>query len=182
MIRILLLLYPRAWRQRYGDEVAELVRAEGLRPGDVVDIARASIRERLRAASRAFRGGTPMRHPTAWAMAGLVLLLPTAAFVAGSLAAYQLGVAALRGPMDRVAASVGAVPALDLLLATAPLVAILLAALPLVRPGPAPDGSQAAAVIHLRVRRANVAVIGLALALGAVLAWYVAGELVRPTW
>jgi hypothetical protein len=121
------------------------------------------------------------RHPTAWATVGLVLLLPTAAFVIGSLAVYQLGLAALRGPMDRIAEGIGSYPGLDLLLAAAPLIALGLAALPLVRVGRAPHGDDAVAVVRVSLRRANVAVMGVALALGVVLAWYVAGEVVLAT-
>jgi hypothetical protein len=183
MIRLLLLLYPRGWRERYGDEVTDMVASEGLRPSDVLDLVRAGLGARLHAIASAFNRGAPMtarpihRHPTAWAIAGLVVLLPTAAFVAGSLAAHQLGLAALRGPMDRVAEGIGSFPGLDLLLTAAPLIALGLAALPLMRIGTALDRDDAAAVIQLRLRRANLAVIGAALAIGAVLAWYAAGEL-----
>jgi hypothetical protein len=182
MIRFLLMLYPRAWRERYGREILDLVAAEGMRPSDALDIARAAIQARLRASTGAFRRGGPMtagpihRHPTAWAIAGAVLLLPTTAFVAGSLAAYQFGLVAIQGPMDRVAAAIDSFRVLDLLLVAAPLVALLLAALPLVRLDPGADAGEVVAVIRVRLRRANVAVIGVALVVGAALAWYFAGE------
>lgn len=45
----LLRLYPRAWRERYGDEFVTLLNETGAAPAQVIDIARAALVERARA-------------------------------------------------------------------------------------------------------------------------------------
>jgi hypothetical protein len=187
MIRLLLRLYPRAWRERYGDELRDLVAAEGLRPSDAWDIARAAVVARVRsAATRMLRGetmtiGPAWRHPTAWAIAGFAVLLPTALFVAGSLAAYQLGLVALQGPMDRIGALADEWRALGVLLVGAPVLALALAALPLLRLERGSVTHEAAAIIAVRVRRLNIAIIAAAVLIGAALAWYFVGEVLLAT-
>ena len=47
MKRLLLRLYPAAWRRRYGDELDQLVEDVGLRPSVVLDLARNGLRERV---------------------------------------------------------------------------------------------------------------------------------------
>lgn len=44
----LLRLYPRKWREKYGEEFVALVEVTGLHPGDVTDVARAAAREWLK--------------------------------------------------------------------------------------------------------------------------------------
>jgi drug/metabolite transporter (DMT)-like permease len=46
-LKYLLLLYPRAWRERYGAEFAALVESQRLRPGLVLDILAGAIDARL---------------------------------------------------------------------------------------------------------------------------------------
>jgi hypothetical protein len=72
--RVLLRLYPPAWRARYGEELEELIAqtTEGrvsLRSG--LDLARAAVRERLRAAGLAGDGLPPRER----ARAGALLVL-----------------------------------------------------------------------------------------------------------
>lgn len=43
----LLKLYPRAWRKRYGDEMAELLRNESLSPSLVIDVLAGAVDARL---------------------------------------------------------------------------------------------------------------------------------------
>lgn len=187
MIRLLLRLYPRAWRERYGEEMLDLVAAEGLRLSDAADLARTALIERLKSAAGVIKRGEPMtvgpawRHPTALAIAGLFLLLPTACFVVASVAAYQLGLAALQGPMDRFGAMADEWAVLDLALVGAPVLAIALATLPLLRMERAAASAEPEAIIAVRMRRLNIAVIGAALVIGVVLAWYFVGEvLIAP--
>jgi hypothetical protein len=47
--RVLLRLYPRAWRERYGDELLELVAETGLTWFVVVDVILSACAQRLRA-------------------------------------------------------------------------------------------------------------------------------------
>jgi len=43
--RFLLRLYPRQWRERYGEEFLALVEGEGVRPRLILDVARAAVGE-----------------------------------------------------------------------------------------------------------------------------------------
>lgn len=183
MTRLILLLYPRAWRERYGAELLDLMAAEGQRPSDLLDLARGAIRARLEPIVDTWKGHGPMtiqpawRHPTAWAVAGLVLLLPTALFVAGSLAAFQFGALALQAPMAGVGAAVDGSRSLVVLLLGAPALAIALATLPLLHLRRDPASPESVVVIGIRLRRLNIAVITAALATGAALLWYAVGEM-----
>lgn len=58
MSHILLRLYPRAWRERYGDEFLALLEIRGLSTAAVVDTVRTAARERGRHAFQAVFGTT----------------------------------------------------------------------------------------------------------------------------
>lgn len=188
MIRILLRLYPPAWRERYGAELVELVSDTGLGPRVAVDLVRAAMRERRRSLGTAIAGGTTMalgpawRHPNGWALAGLTILAPTLAFVIGSLLAYQLGVASVQGTMDAANAWLAAQPPIvDLLLVTAPGVALLAAVAPLLRVELRQADGGREAVVAVKLRALNVAIGLLALAVGGLLVWHIVAESVLQT-
>jgi hypothetical protein len=61
MIRFLLMLYPKAWRREYGDELGDILSTDGLTVGMVADVLRGAAYQRAR------------RVP-AWVVAGLALL------------------------------------------------------------------------------------------------------------
>lgn len=183
MIRLLLLAYPRAWRRRYAVELEALVEdVGGLWPRVAFDIVRAGFGER-RAAFLGTRkqGGLLMigpawRHPGAWALTGALIALPTALFVAGSIAAYGMELAGARAVMDPVSSWLAARGPANALLVVGPPVGVLLAFAPLLRlelPSGSPSGE---ATVGIRLRSLNLAVTAVCLALSAVLAWYVLGE------
>jgi hypothetical protein len=75
MTRWLLRLYPRAWRDRYGDEFVVLMADEGNRPRVLLDVVRAGINERLRGdlvgwlrVVRNILGAFSMIHTVNWAI------------------------------------------------------------------------------------------------------------------
>lgn len=183
MIRLILRLYPRAWREQYGHELLDLIAAEGMRPTDVLDLLRAAAQARFASMVGAKQGGEPMtlgvawRHPTAWALVGFVLLLPTGLFVTGSLAAFQLGAAGLQEPMRVIGGTIDRSPALVVVLLAAPVLALAAATLPLLHLSRGPAASESVAIIGIRLRRMNIAVITVALALAAILVWYSVGEM-----
>jgi hypothetical protein len=172
MTRLLLLLFPSGWRARYGEELTDLVEQTGASPRVVFDIARAGLAERARLARSALSGGTSMtfgpawRHPTAWAVAGAVVLLPTTVFVALSILTYQFSVSGLAGFADPLNSWLNNQRLLDLALVVAPALAALLAALPLVRIGYThlEGGSEASLSVRLRALNVIVVVIGLGVA------------------
>lgn len=183
MIRLLLWLYPVDWRERYGDELRDLVAETGLGPRSAFDIVRAAAHERQRQVALAFTGGATVtigpawRHPTGWALTGAVLMTPTVLFVLGSLLAYQLGIGALGAAMESANAWLAGQPRIvDLALVLAPLLALLVAVVPLVRLELRQGQSGREAVIAIRLRIANLAVGVIAVAVGALLVWHIVVE------
>jgi hypothetical protein len=177
--RLLLRAYPRAWRDRYGDELEQLVDDIGLSPAVAMNLIRGGIRERGRALTT---GGFPMmigaasRYPRGLALLAFVVLVPVLAFVVGSLLVYQLGVEQLRPPMESVNMWLAGVRAVDLALVLSPAVALVLAVVPLVRLEVRPAAGGREALVGVRLRAANLLVGGLAAVTGAVLVWHVLFE------
>jgi len=62
-MRRLLYAYPRAWRERYGDELLALLEAEPLTWRERVDVLRSGLGERLRGSGR-----PPLRVLWAWSL------------------------------------------------------------------------------------------------------------------
>lgn len=182
LTRILLRCYPSTWRARYGLELADLIEASPLTPRVALDVAAAGIRQRLHVAQLAINGGLVMtigpawRHPTAFAMLGALLLLPTFLFVGGSLLAYELGVDAVRGMMESVTSAMASWRIVDLLLVAAPPLAFLAALAPLVRLGVDRRDGALEGVIAVRARLPNVAIGLVALLLAGMLVWHIVVE------
>ena len=159
MTRHLLRLFPAAWRARYGEELLDLVDETGLTPRAAFDVARAGLAERARVAREALTGGTSVivgpawRHPTAWAVAGAVVLLPT-------LIAIAFPVFISSSPLyDQLTSQ----RVLDLAIVLAPALAALLAGVPLVRLGYSRVdlGSEASLSVRLRAANMVVVIVGL---------------------
>lgn len=173
MTRLLLRLFPAAWRARYGDELAELVTDTGLTPRVAADLARAGTTERVRAARATISGGTSMtfgpawRHPTAWAVAGAMVLLPTLVFIVFS----ALG--ATIAPLNDL---VNAQRSVDLALVLAPAVGACLAAVPLIRLGVSRVEGASEASLSVRLRAANVAVVVVGLGIAGFLVGHILFE------
>jgi hypothetical protein len=171
--RLLLRFFPAAWRDRYGDELSDLVSETGVSPRVAADIARAGSAERIRAARVALKGGTSMifapawRHPTAWAVAGAIVLVPTLTLVV--LAALRTTVA----PVDDL---LNSQRYLDLALVLGPAFAALLAALPLVRIGFTHIDGGSEASLSVRLRAANVVVVVIGLGVASLLVGHILFE------
>jgi hypothetical protein len=183
MIRLLLLAFPRGWRQRYGAELRDLIDDVGLSPATAADILRTGLAQRVRGAP-GLEGAHPMvigpawRHPTGWAVAAALVLVPTGLFVAGSTLAYGIGVPMARDVMDPLTAALDRLRAADVILVLAPLVALVAAAAPLLRLDLRRDVASPHALVAIRLLRANLAVMAASLAVIAALGWYFIGEVV----
>jgi hypothetical protein len=173
MRRWLLRVYPARWRERYGDEIRELLDQTGIGPREVVDVMRGGIAERAVAARRLMaQGGMQMvigpawRHPTAWAAVAALLIAPSVLVLSWGLL-FNIAV-----PND----ALETYRALDLLLVMAPLPAVLLAMAPLVRLELRHGQAGTEAVVGLRLRAVNLLVGAVALLLGVFLAGHIVVE------
>ena len=182
LLRLLLRCYPPAWRQRYGGELIDLIAEAPMTPRVVVDVASAGLRQRLHATRLAVSGGTIMtigpawRHPTAFAVVGAILLLPTFAFVGASLLGYELGIGAVRGLIEPISTAMNQLRVVDLLLVAAPPVAFLAAVAPLVRFGVERRDGALEAVVAVRARPLNVVIGLVAVMLAGLLIWHIVVE------
>jgi hypothetical protein len=181
MIRRLLRLYPRQWRDRYGDELEELVESVGLSPSTAFDLVANAISERLRPAARRTAGGpsmTPDRPgwgTTALAIVGFIVLLPTLLFISFSVLIYNVGV-----PVHRIRSIIEvaiSIAPIDIGFAVLPFVALAVAAAPLLRLSLSRDRQRGEIVARvalrpLRARIPNVIVAALATAAITVLVIY----------
>ncbi len=164
MIRLLLCLYPRAWRERYGAELSDLISESDLSPRVVLDVARGAASEWTSTAWLAIEGGATVvigpawRHPTVWAGVALLILAPTLAMVVLSIFAFQLGMTSLISMMEPVTRWLNGQRLLDLLLVSAPAVAFVLAAAPLVRLELRTSETGREAMLGMRLRGLNIAI------------------------
>jgi hypothetical protein len=180
--RLLLRCYPPAWRERYGEELLDLFSDVPLTPRVLFDMASSGLAMRAGGARRALQGDTVMtirpawRHPTAFAVVGALLILPTLFFVASSMLAYELGLTAVRDAIAPIQESVTSVRALDLLLVLAPALAAIAAVAPLLRLGWERRDGTLQAVVTVRALALNVAVGLVAIGLGGLLVWHIVVE------
>jgi hypothetical protein len=181
--RACLRLYPRAWRARYGDELEAMLEQSDPRGTDLVDLALVGIGLRV-SALRPGHGGFSMiigpahRHPTAFAVGALALMLPTLAFVALSLLGHELGLTGIAERVDPVISAVTAPRLVDLALVMAPAVSLLVAMAPLVELGLRGTPGQRVVTVGLQLRTGNLAVAALALTAGALLVAHMLAEMV----
>jgi hypothetical protein len=187
LARILLVSYPGAWRRRYGDELLDLVGDLPLTPRVALDLVSTGLALRVSAARRALQGDAVMTirpawlHPTAFAVAAALILLPTFLFVVASLLSYELGLTAVRDVAAPIQAAVTSVGALDLFLVVAPVLALVAAVAPLLQLGWERREGTLQAVVTVRALALNMVIGLVAIGLGSVLVWHILVEaLVRP--
>jgi hypothetical protein len=184
MRRLLVRVYPRAWRERYGEELLELLDETGFGPREAFDLLRSAVRLRAGAARDALvDGGYEMvigpawRHPTGWAVAGAVIIAPTLVMVGLSVLTYELGQTSLTAFMEPVNNVLQRVRPLDLALVVSPVLALLAAVVPLLRLELRDGGTgEREALLGLRLRVPNLLVGLLSLAVGGMLVWHIVVE------
>lgn len=185
----ILRLYPSAWRQRYGEELSNLLEEMPSTPATTLDLLRGAVTLHMRAlfdrvAPRMLAaGGAPMpthslqRHPTAWALLAVLLAAPSAIFVTLSFLAYQLEVPGMQAWMDPFMGKLQEAPRIvDLFLLAAPFVALLLAALPLVGLRLERVNGELRVTLAMRARTLNIIVLALCVVVGGVLVNYLLVE------
>jgi len=177
MRALVVRLFPRAWRERYGAEFGALLEAIPMTPAVLLDVLGHVARSHLDGAGRrSHEGGadvTPVGTPSPragkLALVGLLLTLPSLAFVALNVAESQLGIAGAAAPVAWLAglplapAWLLGLPAIGLLIAIGPIVA-------LGRPM-SQDGMLGLRVL-VHPRQGNIAVALLAALAGSLLVLY----------
>jgi len=182
LARLLLRCYPPAWRVRYGDELLNLMSEVPFTPRVLFDVASSGIALRIHVACRALQGDTLVtirpawRHPTAFAVIGALLILPTFFVVASSLLAYELDLTGVRNFVAPIQSAMTDIRAVDLLLVLAPALAAVAAIAPLVRLGWERREGTLQAVVTVRALALNVAVGLVAIGLGGLLVWHIVVE------
>jgi hypothetical protein len=175
VIRLLLRLYPRDWRHRYGDELADLTSATGMSARAVVDLIIGALREHLRFVRRRTAGGPPMDDRADWASTALAIfamatLVPTLLFMSFFVLIHMVGIPGeqLRPIIEPAVAIVPVGVGFGIL----PFVALALAVVPLLRMQVRRDGRALHARVALRPlgsRRLNAGVALLAAAAVVIL-------------
>jgi hypothetical protein len=173
--RLALRLHPRAWRDRYGPEMAALIDDSDSNLADAADLARSAIRAHA-------TGGPPMRfepayrHPGPCALVAAVLLLPTFAVVSLSYIGHELGITVVADAVDPWIARLDTVRILDLFLVAAPAIAFMVAVLPLLDVRIERDEPGPALAVRVRALPANLVVAALALLAAAALVAHIVVE------
>ncbi len=176
--RACLLVYPRAWRLRYGEEVEALLEEMEAGPKELVDLIGVGLRRRF----DDLRGEhfvTPRINPWLAAVAScaaVLLAAPTAAFMLVNLAPRQLEwITGVRMPLG-----VGLVPGLEWILPALPFGALLVAVAPALRVSlhrPQEGGLAAAVRVRALPRPALAVVVVCAILVAAVIAYGIAENL-----
>jgi hypothetical protein len=185
-IPLVLRLYPVEWRRRYEDELVALLEESDISVIDVLDLLSWGIRRRAAAIGAAFgssqTGGGPEMFPLAgfrpirFALAGLVIVLPTASFTVLAVLKYVVGIPA---PFDAVEPTVTPLvthPLGETLLIVAPYAALLLAVAPVVRVRLAWRQMRVTGSVDLSAPALNVVVAILSAALVIFMALYWVAE------
>jgi len=168
-VRLLLCLYPRAWRARYGDEFSQLIDDTPATPGVVLDIARHALALHLLSL-----GGTLMRtQPQRFALLGAAVLLPTAVLIGLALLKYVLGIAAPFDAIEPAMTPLVTHPIGETLLTLAPYLALALAVVPVVRGDVRWEDGRLRGTLSLAAPATNIgiAVSSIAIAMFMLVYW-----------
>jgi hypothetical protein len=179
MIRASLWLYPRQWRERYGDELWALMDESGGGIGDVVDVALGGLRQRI----RELKGGGVMSDgaKTWLAVAGGVLailvVMPTVVFIGLSAVYPGWQFMGIEWPLG-----IQVKPHLQWLIPLLPALALLIALAPVVRIG-VRRGESGGAIVTTRILRVPwplfVVIAICASVLGVVVAYGISENLLE---
>ena len=175
-VALVLGLYPEEWRRRYEDELLSLLEESDIGVVDLVDLLAWGIRHRAAAVAnrvgrRPHSGGVQdmferaSARPLRFALAGLVILLPTASLTVFAVLKYIVGIP---GPFDAIEPAITPFvthPAGETVLILAPYAALLLAVAPVVRARLSWDRMRVTGGVELAAPALNVVVAILSSAL-----------------
>lgn len=178
--RLLIRLYPAAWRRRYGAELEQLLDAEPASIGRALDLLRGAGVIRLHALAMRQRalatGGEmisfdwPQRHGLALAFLALLITAPTLIVISLLASATLLASAGVSAAVEAALSGLTRSRAVDLFLIVAPAVATLIAALSMVG-GSVGRAAGGGIAISLVIRPRLLGVVALVVALALTAFW-----------
>jgi hypothetical protein len=185
----ILRLYPAAWRERYGEELTDLLEEMPTTPATTVDLVRGAAVLHMRAfldrlAPRMVSAGGPsmpshplQRHATATALVAALVAAPTVIFVGLSFLAYQLELPGMQTWLQPFMDGLQQAPRIvDVFLLGAPFLAFLIAALPLIGLRMERIDGELRITVALRARTLNLIVLGICVLVGGFLASHILVE------
>lgn len=172
LLRLALLLYPRSWRDRYGDEFELLLAQVAPSWRVVLDTASSALVARARSLSlEAIRA-----RARTLAVVALAIVLPTTTLVVVAVLKY---IAGIPGPFDALEPSVTPLvthPLGETVFVLAPYVGLLLAVLPVTRVELGWRDQRVAASVHVVAPAVNLFAAALCAALIVVMILYWVAE------
>ncbi|HUQ78056.1 MAG TPA: hypothetical protein VM427_04190 [Patescibacteria group bacterium] len=172
LMRLVLFLYPSAWRKRYGAEINQLINDGRTSRADLVDlVAHVPIRSTIQGEASTMTRYLSA-HPVAAGSIAFLVMIPSAALVAGSLLKYIGGISAPFDAIEPAMTPLLASPMGDKLLLLAPCAAFALAILPFARLRVGRRHGRLAASGEVALPFLNVAVGLVAAALVAIMGLY----------
>jgi hypothetical protein len=178
--RLLIRLYPAAWRRRYGAELEELLEAEPSSIRTALDLLRGAGAVRLHAFAKRRRALTtggdmlsfdwPQRHGLALALLALLITAPTLIVISLLAGATLLAAPGFSAAVEAALSGLTRSRAVDLFLIVAPAVAALVAGLSMVG-GSVGRAAGGGIAISLVIRPRLLGVVALVIALGLTAFW-----------
>lgn len=181
LIRLLSLLYPPAWRARYGAEFDALLREHDGSLDTLLDVLANAWRARVRSwAPRStlvqdVPAGT-YRGAGMLGALGLVIMLPTTVLVVAAVLKYIVGVGVLFDALEPVMTPIVTHPLGETFFVLAPYVAFVFAVVPVARVALGWQAGRLSATVEVRTPALNLAVALMSVSLAGFMAFYWVAE------
>jgi hypothetical protein len=182
LIRLVSLLYPPAWRARYGAEFDSLLREHDASLDTLLDVLANASQARLRSwAPGRTQGGHNVpdmfdRRAGMLGVLGLAIMLPTGLLVAAAVLKYIVGVDVLFDAIEPAMTPIVTHPLGETVFVLAPYVAFVFAVVPVTRVALDWQAGRLSATVNVRTPALNLAVAVVSVALAAFMALYWVAE------
>ena len=182
LIRLVSLLYPPAWRARYGAEFESLLCEHEASLGTLLDVLANALGTRVRSwAPRSMHGGHRMpdkfsRRAGLLGILGLAIMLPTSVLVGAAVLKYIVGVDVLFDAIEPAMTPIVTHPLGETFFVLAPYVAFVFAVVPVTRVALGWRAGRLSATVDVRTPALNVAVAVVSVVLAGFMALYWVAE------
>lgn len=182
LIRHVSLLYPPAWRARYGAEFDALLREHEASLGTLLDVLANASHARVRSwAPPSTQGGHNVpdmfyRRAGLLGILGLAVMLPTSVLVAAAVLKYILGVGVIFDAIEPAMTPIVTHPLGETSFVLAPYVAFVFAVVPVARVAIGWQSGRLTAKVDLQTPVLNLAVAVVSVAVAGFMALYWVAE------